>query len=71
MVVLRTTKEKDMVFNVVLQTQKDKWKVVQMSQFPIHFLAQTKKVESLFLWLVLFIYSNKKFLQLCDGLAFF
>lgn len=46
-VMLRTTKEKDMVFNV-LQAQKGKWKVVQMSQFPIHFLAQTKKVEVYF-----------------------
>lgn len=56
MVVLRTRKEKDMVFNVVLQTQKDKWKVVQMSQFPIHFLAQTKMVEVYFCgWFYLFI----------------
>jgi len=45
MVVLRITKEKDVVFNNVLPAQKGKWRVVQMSRFPIHFLAQTKKVE--------------------------
>lgn len=48
MVVLRIAKEKDVVFNNVLPAQKGKWRVVQMSRFPIHFLAQTKKVEVYF-----------------------